>query len=72
VAWTEITRGQYQRDHLRYASDTTDEEWKVTAPHLPIGPLGAVRGSRNARMTVFCFPQCESVTAGISMRMSNG
>ena len=35
VAWTEITRGQYQRDHLRYASDTTDEEWKVIAPHLP-------------------------------------
>ena len=35
MAWTEITRGQYQRDHLRYASDTTDEEWKVIAPHLP-------------------------------------
>ena len=27
--------GRYQRDHLRYASDTTDEEWKVIAPHLP-------------------------------------
>jgi transposase len=35
VAWTEITRPQYQRDHLRYASDTTDEEWKVIEPHLP-------------------------------------
>ena len=35
MAWTEITRPQYQRDHLRYASDTTDEEWKVIAPHLP-------------------------------------
>jgi hypothetical protein len=26
VAWTEITRPKYQRDGLRYASDTTDEE----------------------------------------------
>src|SRR5206468_9313702 len=30
-----ITRPQYRRDHLRYASDATDEEWKVIAPHLP-------------------------------------
>ena len=37
MAWTEITRRQYQRDHLRYASDTTDEEWKVIEPHLPQG-----------------------------------
>jgi transposase len=35
MAWTEITRPQYQRDHLRYASDTTDEEWELIAPHLP-------------------------------------
>src|SRR4051812_46745216 len=32
---TEITRPQYRRDHLRYGSDATDEEWKVIAPHLP-------------------------------------
>jgi hypothetical protein len=35
MAWTEITRRHYQRDHLRYASDTTEEEWGVVAPHLP-------------------------------------
>jgi len=35
MAWTEITRAQYQRDGLRYASDTTDAEWAVIAPHLP-------------------------------------
>src|SRR3954468_13255587 len=35
MAWTEITRPQYRRDHLRYASDATDEEWRVIAPHLP-------------------------------------
>jgi len=41
MAWTEITRGKYQREGLRYASDTTDEEWKVIEPHLP---LPALRG----------------------------
>ena len=32
MAWTEITRPKYRRDGLRYASDTTDEEWAVIAP----------------------------------------
>jgi transposase len=35
VAWTEITRPKYQREGLRYASDTTEEEWTVIAPRLP-------------------------------------
>jgi transposase len=35
MAWTEITRPKYRRDGLRYASDTTDEEWAVIAPRLP-------------------------------------
>ena len=35
MAWTEITRPKYQRDGLRYASDTTDEEWALIAPHIP-------------------------------------
>jgi hypothetical protein len=29
MAWTEITRLTYQRDGLRYASDTVDAEWAV-------------------------------------------
>jgi transposase len=35
MAWTEIMRCQYRREGLRYASDTTDEEWAVIEPHLP-------------------------------------
>jgi putative transposase len=35
MAWTEITRAQYRRDHLRYASDVTDAEWRVLSPFLP-------------------------------------
>ncbi len=33
--WTEITREQYRRPELRYASDTTDQEWAIIAPLLP-------------------------------------
>jgi len=35
MAWTEITRRQYRREGLRYASDTTDAEWAIIEPHLP-------------------------------------
>ena len=35
MAWTEITRPKYQRDGLRYASNTADAEWAVIEPHLP-------------------------------------
>ena len=35
MPWTETTRGQYRRDHLRYASDLTDAEWAVIEPHMP-------------------------------------
>lgn len=33
--WTEITRRQYRRDGLRYASDLTDDEWGLIEPLLP-------------------------------------
>ncbi len=35
MPWTKITRAQYQREGLRYASDTTDKEWALIAPFLP-------------------------------------
>jgi transposase len=35
TAGTGITRPKYRRDGLRYASDTTDEEWAVIEPRLP-------------------------------------
>jgi transposase len=35
VAWTEITRAQYRREGLRYASDLTDAEWALIEPLLP-------------------------------------
>jgi putative transposase len=35
MAWTEITREQYRRDHLRYASDLNDAEWLILSFFLP-------------------------------------
>jgi putative transposase len=35
MPWTEITRSQYRRDELRYASDLTDAEWRVLARLMP-------------------------------------
>jgi hypothetical protein len=35
MAWTEITRAQYRRESLRYASDLTDDEWALIEPFMP-------------------------------------
>ena len=35
MPWTEITRAEYQRSGLRYASDMTDGEWALIARRLP-------------------------------------
>jgi|SRR5215510_3605486 len=35
MPWTEITRLQYRRDELRFASDTTDAEWALMEPVMP-------------------------------------
>jgi transposase len=35
MPWTEITRAQYRRDDLRFASDMTDAEWALIARRLP-------------------------------------
>jgi transposase len=37
MAWTELTRAQYNRTTARYPSDLTAEEWAVVCPLLP-GP----------------------------------
>ena len=33
--WTNKNRAKYNRDHLRYPSDVTDEEWALVAPLIP-------------------------------------
>jgi len=41
--WTKTTRKKYGREKLRYASDTTDEEWSVIEPLLPAPATGRGR-----------------------------
>lgn len=38
--WTTANRTRYQRDHLRYPSDVTEEEWQLVAPLLPPAKQG--------------------------------
>ena len=33
--WTTGNRAKYNRDHLRYPSDLTDEEWALVEPLIP-------------------------------------
>ena len=44
MAWAEITGEQYDRRHLRHASDCTDEEWALIEPFMPApGRVGRPR-----------------------------
>ena len=44
MPWTEITRPQYLREGLRYASDLTDAEWGLIEPFMPPpSPIGRPR-----------------------------
>ncbi len=33
--WTVENRGRYNRNHLRYPSDLSDEEWVLIEPLIP-------------------------------------
>jgi transposase len=44
--WTKITRPKYERAGPRYASDLTDGEWALIAPHMPaVKRLGRPRAT---------------------------
>jgi putative transposase len=38
--WTNKNRAKYNRDHLRYPSDVTDEEWALLVPLIPKAKRG--------------------------------
>src|SRR5258707_15782126 len=47
--WTLENRPKYNRDHLRYPSDLTDDEWAYVAPLIPPPkPGGGKRRDRHA------------------------
>ena len=58
--WTAENRARYQRNHLRYPSDVTEEEWQLVAPLIPPAKRGGrkrtvdIREVLNAVMYLLC------------------
>src|ERR1700722_2617581 len=50
--WTTTNRSRYNRPHLRYPSDLTDEEWAHIAPLIPPARHGGRRRSVDIREVV--------------------
>jgi transposase len=46
--WTPENRAKYDRDHLRYPSDLTDDEWTLVEPFIPPAKPGG--GKRRTDM----------------------
>ena len=46
--WTDKNRAKYDRDHLRYPSDLTDDEWARVEPLIPPSKRGG--GKRRTDM----------------------
>ena len=46
--WTDKNRARYDRDHLRYPSDLTDDEWAYVEPLIPAARRGG--GKRRVDM----------------------
>ena len=47
--WTRANRARYNRDQLRYPSDTTEEEWTQLAPLIPPARRGGRKRTGNLR-----------------------
>jgi transposase len=50
--WTPENRARYNRDHLRYPSDVTDEEWALVEPLIAPAKRGGNRRHVNVREVV--------------------
>ncbi len=47
--WTNENRVKYKRNHLRYPSDLTDEEWAHVEPLIPPARRGGRRRETDMR-----------------------
>jgi hypothetical protein len=50
--WTVESRKRYERSHLRYPSDLTDEEWQHVEPLIPLAKPGGRKREVNIREVV--------------------
>jgi putative transposase len=47
--WTDRNRAKYNRDHLRYPSDLTDDEWAYIEPLIPPARCGGGKRRTDTR-----------------------
>src|SRR6201998_828360 len=47
--WTDKNRAKYNRDHLRYPSDLTDDEWALVESLIPPAKSGGGKRRRDMR-----------------------
>ena len=50
--WTDESRARYDRSHLRYPSDLTDEEWALVKPEIPRAKRGGNKRTVDVRAVV--------------------
>jgi transposase len=50
--WTVENRAKYNRDHLRYPSDLTDQEWALIEPLIPPAKPGGNKRTVDVRAVV--------------------
>jgi FAD binding domain len=50
--WTNENRAKYNRDHLRYPSDLTDDEWALVEPFIPPPKPGGGKRTVNMRAVI--------------------
>jgi len=68
--WTDKNRAKYNRDHLRYPSDLTDDEWAYVEPLIPPAKRGGAPAISNLlagqvqAMFEFIGPSIEHVRNG--------
>ena len=49
MPWNDIARAEHNRDHLRYPTDLSDEEWAILAPLIPPARSGGRPRTTNMR-----------------------
>src|SRR5215467_5931138 len=50
--WTDKNRAKYDRDHLRYPSDLTDDEWAYVEPLIPPARRGGGKRRTDMRAVI--------------------
>ena len=52
MGWTGIVRREHSREGLRYPSDMTERQWRLTSPFIPPAKTGGRRWTTDMREVV--------------------